>query len=111
MTKPAWRHRYDLANPRVTIRLTASLKKILDELREKEDLSYTDLVKRGLEAAGDQEAAYRTGWDDAKKDPVPLGICPNCGKSMNWNLTKEKDRELLAKTIETAGIAHSKCKA
>jgi len=46
---PPSRIRYEKANPVISVRLTASLKRILDEFKEKEGISYADLVKRGLE--------------------------------------------------------------
>jgi len=79
MTKPAWRRRYDETNPRVTIRLTASLKKILDELRKDSALSYADLIKRGLETTGDEMTAYQRGWSEAEELYAIRVPCSRCG--------------------------------
>ena len=84
--KPEWRRRYDEANPRVTVRLTASLRKILDDLRKEEGLSFADLIKTGLKAAGDEKAAYQKGWDDAKGRYAITVPCSRCKKPMELSM-------------------------
>jgi len=109
--QPERRRRYDEANPRVTVRLTASLRKILDDLRKEEGLSYADLIKRGLMAAADEDAAYQKGRNDAKREPVAIGVCSRCGKPLLWRLTTEKDRLLLAGAVNAQLFFHHECKA
>jgi hypothetical protein len=111
--QPPSRIRYEKSHPCVTCRVSQAEYDQLDKIRQTQGKSFRQLLLTGAqmidETVGDQEAAYREGWDDAKKDPIPLGVCPSCGKPMTWKLANEKDRQLLAETIETAGIAHSKC--
>lgn len=93
----------------VSVRLTASLRKVLDDLRDKEDLSYADLVKRGLRASANEQTAYKRGWDAAKRETVTIGVCSRCGKSLSWNLNIEADRLLLAKAVNSKRLIHGEC--
>jgi hypothetical protein len=106
MTKPAWRHRYDLANPRVTIRLTAPLRKILDETRESAGLSYADLIKMGLEATGEVEKARQEAWRDAEEAFAIKVPCSKCGKL----IIVEPDSEMHKAVIDhLKNWHHGKC--
>jgi len=45
---PSWQ-RYDAKNPVISLRLTADLRTALDELRQKGDFSFGDILRAGLE--------------------------------------------------------------
>lgn len=106
---PPSRIRYEQKNPKVSVRLTESVREVLDEARESSGASYADLIKRGLTAAADEETAYQRGWDDAKEGVWGVGVCYRCGKSLYWNLAREGDRRMLAKAIQPMGYTHKGC--
>ena len=107
---PPSRIRYEKKNPMVSVRLTESLRKTLDGLKKKEDLSYADLVKRGLRASANEQTAYKRGWDAAKRETVSIGVCSRCGKPISWSLNREAHRLLLAKAVNSMRLIHGECK-
>ena len=123
---PPSKIRYEKRNPKVSIRLTESLRKTLNELREKEGLSYADLIKRNLKAAGDEatvnaaiQAAYekgrQKGRSDAKRDAksalkcVEIGKCSVCQRPIIWDLTDPINVKLLGDFLERLGVGHGPC--
>jgi len=104
------RIRYEKKNPMISIRLTESLKDILDDFKNGTDLSYADLIKGTLEASADQQMAYERGWDDAKREMVQIGVCSRCGKPLLWNPTLEEHRLSLAKAVNAERYMHTGCK-
>ncbi len=96
---PPSRIKYEEENPKVSVRLTKSVREVLDELREASGISYAGLVKKALTAAADEQMAYRKGWNKAKEEDTPIGHCLGCGKPFYWNLARESDRRVLAELI------------
>ena len=94
----------------ISVRLTKSLKDVLDDFKIEADVSYADLIKGTLEASADQQTAYEKGWDDAKGQRVQIGVCCRCGKPILWNLTSEKERLSLAKAVNAEEYIHTRCK-
>ena len=107
---PPSRTRYEKKNPKVSVRLTESVREVLDGAKENSGLSYADLIKKGLTAAADEETAYQKGWDEAKREGVPIGFCCRCGKPLHWDLTRESDRRTLANAIEPMNYYHTRCR-
>ena len=103
--KPEWRRRYDEANPRVTVRVTASLRKTLDDMRKEEGLSYVDLIKRGLMAATDEDAPHQRGGVETEAAYAIKVPCAVCGKPLVMKPNKATIESLKAK-----GWSHKACR-
>ena len=76
---------------------------------------YPDILKEALgvqkrSTRGAYKRGYEAGYADSLKNPkFSLGNCSKCGKALHWNLTREKDVELLTEAINRARYFHSKC--
>jgi len=82
---PPSRIRYEKKNPKVTVRLTESLKVILDEIRdETPGLSYADLVKKGLTTSANEAEAYQKGYCEAETEAYQKGYYEASEKFQIW---------------------------
>ena len=72
------RLRYDAKNPVLSLRLTAGLRAVLDDLRSKGDVSIADILRTGLGLMSPPiEEAYNNGVGFALAE-VYLRVCYDC---------------------------------
>ena len=72
------RLRYDAKNPVLSLRLTAGLRAVLDDLRSKGDVSIADILRTGLGLMSPPiEEAYNNGVGFALSE-VYLLVCWDC---------------------------------
>jgi len=130
--KPPSRIRYEQAHPTVTVRVSKELHDKLKEYTETEGKSYADILKvalgvqkkstdkahdRGYKAgyakgtAERQQKAYDQGYVNGLTEGriVSFGHCSGCHKPLDWNLSNEKDVELLTKAVDQAHFHHVGC--
>jgi len=110
--KPPSRIRYEQTHPTVSIRVNKELYEKLKEVKEMGNQSFADILKVALgvqkrSTKGAYDRGYKTGLEEGRV--VSLGNCSNCGKVLHWNLSREKDVELLTKAINQARYIHSEC--
>jgi len=79
---PPSRKRYEERNPMISVRLTKSLRQVLDDFRKEAALSYPDIIKAGLKAAAGEWEASKEAWDDAEHKYMIAIPCSVCGKPM-----------------------------
>ena len=72
------RLRYDAKNPVLSLRLTAGLRAVLDDLRSKGDVSIADILRAGLGLLSPPiKEAYSNGFGSALAE-VYLRVCYDC---------------------------------
>ena len=114
--KPPSRLRYEKSHPVVSIRVDKAVYEKLNRLKTEAGKSYGDVVREGL---GIQEHAnkkaydlgYKAGLKDGRRlgKQFYLGRCSICGKSLQWDLTSNQNKNLLVKIINEAKLYHKGC--
>lgn len=113
------REKYERNNPVVSHRVPKELHDKLQAAKEKQGLSYTDILKIGLGLlepkiqAEEQvrEKAYEKGWEVGFKKAEELYAvsynCRGCGKKI-WVDTDEEKKDI-ARHMREAGWCHRDC--
>jgi hypothetical protein len=103
---PPSRIRYEKKNPKVSVRLTESVRKVLDERKKREGLSYADIIKKVLKAAADEEKAYKKGWSEAMAEFMITVPCSVCKKPIPLRPGSEMHKDAIE---HLAGWHHGEC--
>ncbi len=76
--QPPAKKRYDEKHPVVSVRLPRELKEFLDN--HKENKSYAEMVKEGLENAAKLQEQFEKGYEKGRRDFEIWVYCSECGR-------------------------------
>jgi len=109
------RIRYEESHPTVSCRITKEIYNRLRDMKEKEGVSFADILKIGLGIlqvkAKKEERAYSKGYNDgyrkAELEFKVTYVCNVCGKPIVVNTRDEK--EAIKQYMEDGGWGHREC--
>ena len=135
---PAY-YRYGEKHPIVSFRLTKDLKDLLDAEKQKDDLSYSQLIRKfilqGSEVVKVRKEGYTAGYSKAAQEAekkhagedvkqfdagfnvgkasalkrVALGFCSECRKPLFWDLTDSEELKKINDSLGEHGYCHTNC--